>query len=120
LKLELQYKSEDEWTKCFEIENFKVPPVAYLGFSAETGELSDNHDIITVRTQNLYMKNPGQGSRPSAPNASGGKAGSFMVREKKSSSSWTWFFMKFIFFGLALTGGYVGFTIYRTRQRDRF
>lgn len=118
LRLELQYKSEDEWTQCFEIENFKVPPVAYLGFSAETGELSDNHDIISVKSQNLYKKNPG--SKPANPNAAGGKAGSFMVREKKSSGSWTWFFMKFILFGLALTGGYVGFTIYRTRQRDRF
>lgn len=119
MRLELQYKQEDEWTQCFELENFKVPPVAYLGFSAETGELSDNHDIISVKTQNLYKKNPG-GGKPSNPNAAGGKAGSFMVREKKTGGSWTWFFMKFILFGLALTGAYVGFTVYRTRQRDRF
>lgn len=125
LKLDLQYKSENEWTECFDIPNFKVPPVAYLGFSAETGELSDNHDIITVHTSNLYQHNSGS----NAANAGGGpskgsgkKTGSSYVRPQttKSSGGWGWFFMKFILFGLALTGAYVGFTIYRARQRDRF
>ncbi|KAL1606509.1 hypothetical protein SLS60_003914 [Paraconiothyrium brasiliense] len=115
LKLDLQYKQEDEWTECFEIENFKVPPVAYLGFSAETGELSDNHDIISVRTQNLYMK----GGASSSSNT-GKKTGSSAVRPKESSGSWGWFLFKFVLFGLALTGAYVGFTVYRARQRDRF
>lgn len=97
--------------------NFKVPPVAYLGFSAETGELSDNHDIVSVKTQNLYMRSGGGSSAGST-----GKAGSttYKPQAPKSSSSWTWFFMKFVLFGLAVTGAYVGFTIYRARQRDRF
>lgn len=42
-----------------------------------------------------------------------------MSRDREGGS-WTWFLMKFILFGLALTGAYVGFTIYRTKQRDRF
>ncbi|KAF2686246.1 vesicular integral-membrane protein VIP36 precursor [Lentithecium fluviatile CBS 122367] len=118
LKLELQYKSEDEWTSCFEIENFKVPPVAYLGFSAETGELHDNHDIISVKTQNLYMR-PGAGSSGST----GKTASSTTFGKNKDAAgggSWMWFFLKFVFFGLAVTGAYVGFTVYRARQRDRF
>jgi mannose-binding lectin 2 len=122
LRLELQYKSEDEWTQCFEIPNYKVPPVAYLGFSAETGELSDNHDIISVKSLNLYKKNPGSSSSTTG-SSKGGKTASSMTREKQDSSSggsWTWFLLKFVLFGLALTGAYVGFTVYRTRQRDRF
>ncbi|KAF2735936.1 vesicular integral-membrane protein VIP36 precursor [Polyplosphaeria fusca] len=118
LKLDLQYKAEDEWTECFDIPNFKIPPVAYLGFSAETGELSDNHDIISVKTLNLYQHNTGSNAQAAA--ASGGKAGSTINRGKKEGGSWTWFFMKFIFFGLAITGAYVGFTVYRAKQRDRF
>ncbi|EAT76252.2 hypothetical protein SNOG_16427 [Parastagonospora nodorum SN15] len=118
LKLELQYKSVDEWTTCFDIPNFKVPPVAYLGFSAETGELSDNHDIITVKSHNLYRKNPGANSGVN-PNT-GKKTASSMTRERESSGSWTWFLVKFVLFGLALTGAYVGYTVYRTKQRDRF
>ncbi|KAF1917237.1 vesicular integral-membrane protein VIP36 precursor [Ampelomyces quisqualis] len=118
LKLELQYKSEGEWTQCFDIPNFKVPPVAYLGFSAETGELSDNHDIISVKSHNLYKKNPGAAS--SNPGSTGAKKASSMTRERQNEGSWTWFLVKFVLFGLALTGAYVGYTVYRTKQRDRF
>lgn len=119
LKLDLQYKAEDDWTECFEIPNFKVPPVAYLGFSAETGELSDNHDIISVRTNNLYKHNTG--SNAAAAAAGGGStSGSSAPHRAKEGGSWTWFFMKFILFGLAITGGYVGYTAYRAKQRDRF
>jgi mannose-binding lectin 2 len=112
------YKSEDEWTECFEIPNFKVPPVAYLGFSAETGELSDNHDIVSVKTQNLYQHNTG--SNAAAAQSSPGKGGSIPHKGKKDGGSWSWFFLKFVLFGLACTGAYVGFTVYRARQRDRF
>ena len=104
-------------TKCFELPEFKVPPVAYLGFSAETGELSDNHDIISVQSTNLYKKNPGAASSSSGE---GYKTASSMSRERPSEGSWTWTFVKFVMFGLALTGAYVGFTVYRARQRDRF
>lgn len=40
LKLELQYKNENEWTTCFRVENVNLPAVAYLGFTADTGELT--------------------------------------------------------------------------------
>ncbi|KAF2015491.1 vesicular integral-membrane protein VIP36 precursor [Aaosphaeria arxii CBS 175.79] len=122
LKLDLQYKAEDEWTECFNIANFKVPPVAYLGFSAETGELSDNHDIVYVSTKNLYKHNTGTNAAGAAAGGGGGsgKTASSYSRPQKESGSWTWFFIKFVLFGLALTGAYVGYTVYRTRQRDRF
>jgi len=126
LKLELSYKTENEWTTCFEIADFKAPPVAYLGFSAETGELSDNHDIISVKTQNLYKRNGGANAGSAAKAGSTDKklktasSATRPVAGQKTGSSWTWFFMKFIFFGLAVTGAYVGFTVYRAKQRDRF
>ncbi|KAI0114964.1 concanavalin A-like lectin/glucanase domain-containing protein [Daldinia grandis] len=113
LKLELQYQSEDEWKLCFETnEPPAIPAVTYLGFSAETGELSDNHDIISIDAKNLYVTGgsaskptPGKGSvKSSQPKESGG-------------SSWTWFFFKFIAFGLAVGGAYVGFTAYRANKK---
>lgn len=114
LKLELQYKNEESWELCFETnEPPTIPSVAYLGFSAETGELSDNHDIISVATKNLYDTKGKEGSAPykSSPGkASQGKA-------KKEGGSWTWFFLKvFLFCGL-VGGGYVGYTAWRTQQR---
>lgn len=59
LTLQLQYKSEGQWTECFSItpadgRPIKLPSTAYLGFSAHTGELSDNFDVIEVETRNLY------------------------------------------------------------------
>ncbi|KAK4561705.1 hypothetical protein LTR86_004384 [Recurvomyces mirabilis] len=119
LTVDVMYKKEDEWTRCFEVPNVKLPAVTYLGFSAETGELSDNHDIIRVETKNLYSpsgstntgaagsKDYSRGKgRPSKPASSGG--------------SWFWFFMRFVIFGLVVAGAYVGWTVYRARQRDRF
>lgn len=121
LKLDLMYKKEDEWTPCFEIKDFKVPPVAYLGFSAETGELSDNFDIINVATKNLYMPHGmATGSGSSSKNKGSSSSSKYGSKSSGQSEggSWTWFFLKFVIFGLVLTGAYVGFTAYRTHQRN--
>ena len=82
LKVELQYKAENEWTECFETEAFKLPQTAYLGFSAHTGELTDNHDIISVNSYNLHIrqntgasKSSDRGSRAKAQSWRGQRAG---------------------------------------------
>ena len=116
LKLELQYKAEGEWTLCFETsEPPSIPQVAYLGFSAETGELSDNHDIISVAAKNLYSASsskiiPGNSRRKGSKSAGGRKG-------DKKKGSWTWFFIKIVLVVLAVGGGYVGYTAYRTQNR---
>ena len=118
LTVDLMYKKEDEWTRCFEVPNVKLPSVTYLGFSAETGELSDKHDIIKVETKNLYS--------PSGRTGTGAAGSKDYSRSKgrpkkaKQSGGWFWFFIKFLMFGLAVAGAYVGFTMYRSRQKDRF
>lgn len=85
-----------------------------MGFSAETGELSENHDIISVSTKNLYSTN--RNTKMSSKDGSR-KYG----RKSRKSGGWGWFFMKFIIFGIVVTGGYVGFTFWRTqRNRSRF
>jgi mannose-binding lectin 2 len=118
LKLELQYKNEGEWTLCFETnEPPSIPQVAYLGFSAETGELSDNHDIISINAKNLYQAAGSTGSTggKSTPGGTRGKK----VAPKKEGGSWTWFFVKTIFFFLLVGGGYVGYTAWRTNSNKR-
>ncbi|KAK7422353.1 hypothetical protein QQX98_001632 [Neonectria punicea] len=115
LKLELQYKDEDDWMLCFESEEPPaIPNIAYVGFTAETGELSDNHDIISVTAKNLYIQpgnKPGQaGSKSRGKNAKKNK--------KKSGSSWTWFFTKVILFFLVVGGAYVCFTAWRAKSKS--
>lgn len=115
LKLELMYKSEDEWTLCFETnEPPAIPQVAYLGFSAETGELSDNHDIISINAKNLYQTQ--STNKPTPGSGRGRKAAT-----QEGGSSWTWFFFKIFFFCALVGGGYVGFTAWRAKSnRHRY
>ncbi|KAL8866377.1 MAG: hypothetical protein Q9174_006339, partial [Haloplaca sp. 1 TL-2023] len=119
LKVDLQYK-ENEWTECFETGPLILPSVSYLGFSAETGELSDNHDIISVTTSNKYI-NKGyteQGSTTTDSNKGGRKGRQF--NQQREGGSWKWFFFKVILFFGVVVGGYVGWTMYRANQRGRF
>lgn len=41
------------WAPCFSIDGVKLPTGYYFGMSATTGDLSDNHDIISIRTYEL-------------------------------------------------------------------
>ncbi|KUI59572.1 hypothetical protein VP1G_06806 [Cytospora mali] len=116
LKLELQYKNENDWVLCFETnEPPAIPTVAYLGFSSETGELSDNHDIVSISAKNLYASNP-----VSTPGSSRKKGSG--PRKNKKGSSWTWFLLKIVMFAIVAGGAYVGYTAWRTNnlKRSRF
>ncbi|KAJ3507976.1 hypothetical protein NM208_g15886 [Fusarium decemcellulare] len=120
LKLELQYKVEDEWQTCFELdEPPAVPNIAYVGFTAETGELSDNHDIISVTAKNLYTQ-PGSGGGKASPGGKnkGRKSTSKNNSSKQQGGSWTWFFTKIILFIIVAGGAYVGYTAYRTKSKS--
>ncbi|KIX06093.1 uncharacterized protein Z518_04067 [Rhinocladiella mackenziei CBS 650.93] len=118
LSLQLQYKAADSWIDCFTLEPtedqpLKMPNTAYLGFSAHTGELSDNFDIISVETRNLY--NPvaaDAGRRTAAAARAKGRA-----RREGKSGGWGWFFFKIILFAGLVGGGYVGYTQYKEKQR---
>lgn len=117
--MQLQYKSTDSWVDCFTIDtsNFdrpiKVPNTSYLGFSAHTGELSDNFDIISVETRNLYD--------PQGPSAGrGANHGTRLTpSQPKKSGGWGWFFFKIIFFIMLIGGGYVGWTKYKANAKNQ-
>lgn len=118
----LQYKTEGQWTECFGVRpdsgrQIKMPSTAYLGFSAHTGELSDNFDIINVETRNLY--NPtGSGSTGPTTNT-GGRSSQKPVKIKQpgSGGGWFWFFFKILMFGGVCAGGYYGYKTYKSKQR---
>lgn len=118
LLMEVMYKREDEWTMCFEVENVKLPTVTYLGLSAHTGELSDNFDIYRLDTRNLYTT--GGNKQSQGQNQKGKSSSKAKSKSHSSGGTWTWFLLKFVLFGLVVTGAYVGFTVYRAQRRDRF
>jgi len=114
LKLELKYQNNEDWTTCFEAGDVTLPSVSYLGFSAETGELSDNFDIVSVETSNLYQTTPGETTAgASRPGGRGGKGRPTL----KQSSGWGWTLVKIIlFFGICGLG-YAVYTTYRTSKK---
>ena len=118
-KVELQYKKDapsDEWTECFETGPIKLPQTAYLGFSAETGELSDNHDILAVNSYNLHIRQvPNRSKDTQGPRP--GVAKPYNPGGEKERGSWRWFFLKIVILVIVLVGGYVGYTMYRASRR---
>jgi lectin, mannose-binding 2 len=130
LDVSLSYDAEHkQWEKCFSLPNVKLPSVAYLGFSAETGELSDNHDLVSVETRNLYELNQGQHAGSAAGAAAGaaaapeksGKRRKKGLKEGGRRRSWTWLLVKFVLLGFVIAGVYIGYTAYRSQKsRSRF
>jgi mannose-binding lectin 2 len=115
LKLELQYKNENDWQTCFDVDSPpNIPNISYLGFSAETGELSDNHDIISIRAKNLYNSPSVSGSKAKP----GGKDRKPVTSKGQSGGSWLWFLTKVVIFLVVVGGAYVGFTAYRARSKS--
>jgi len=41
------------WTPCFTVDGVTLPTGYHFGVSATTGDLSDNHDIISIKTYEL-------------------------------------------------------------------
>ncbi|KAF9910627.1 hypothetical protein BX616_010823 [Lobosporangium transversale] len=53
LTFQIQTVAWDQWDPCFTLYDVKLPPLSYLGFTAVTGEVHDNHDIISVTTSTM-------------------------------------------------------------------
>jgi len=45
--------AEGKWKECFSVNGVQLPTLNYIGVSAATGELSDDHDVISIKTYEL-------------------------------------------------------------------
>lgn len=41
------------WAECFQVKGVKLPTGYYFGVSATTGDLSDKHDVLSIRLYEL-------------------------------------------------------------------
>lgn len=49
------FANKAAWKECFSVKDIKLPTGYYFGISATTGDLSDNHDILSVRLFELDL-----------------------------------------------------------------
>ena len=50
LSVSVDVDGNGSWRLCFERNNLILPTGYFMGFTAATGDLTDNHDVIAVRT----------------------------------------------------------------------
>lgn len=46
-------ENKNQWKECFKSAKVKLPTGYYLGASATTGDLSDNHDLLSLKFYEL-------------------------------------------------------------------
>jgi len=114
------------WAQCFVAEGVRLPTGLYMGVTAATGDLSDNHDVISIKTYMLdapaTMSLEDRGMIiPSSVNAAPHRD---HIDDIPPSMSWLKFFFYFFLsiIGLAIVGG-IAFVFYQRKQetsRKRF
>lgn len=53
LTVSTDIEGKNEWKECFSTKGVRLPTGYFFGATAATGELSDNHDIISIKTYQL-------------------------------------------------------------------
>lgn len=107
LDVKIHYKAWDDWTSCFTLKNISLPEVPFLGFSALTGDVSDDHDIIGVTTYSAILSNT---------NNPRGK----IQLEESASSGWFWNLVKIVLFVGVIAGALYGYKIYSLKSAQSF
>ncbi|KAJ7099427.1 legume-like lectin family-domain-containing protein [Mycena belliarum] len=108
LDVKVQYRAWDEWTDCFYKEKVDLINAPFLGFSAMTGDVFDNHDIIAVTTYSAVL---------SLASAQRDKPGiTFFSRGPDSEGTWLGFFFKVALFAGVCAGAYYGYEEYKRRK----
>ena len=49
--MKLDIENKQQWSDCMEVSGVRLPTGYYFGISSSTGELSDIHDVISVKVK---------------------------------------------------------------------
>lgn len=137
LSLDLDYQQKGTWQSCFTLDytEYEIPQGSFLGFSARTGQLHENHEIHGVRVYSL--RNP-PSSYPELLEIDRGlpaaqrttsysndfSAGSNKNKNKnksrasKQGGSWWGFFGKILLVILVVAVAFVGYGIWITKNKQ--
>ncbi|CDO57378.1 hypothetical protein DV495_004558 [Geotrichum candidum] len=137
LAVDLDIKGQNKWQNCFVITDtskLNLPRSTFMGFSARTGELSENHDLHRVQVYSL--RNPPQSyaelvrgdagdlARPASnyDDVYGNQYGSSGTSSSSGGGfgAWLWFLFKSIaFLAVAAALGVVGYGLYVTKNKKQ-
>lgn len=141
LSLDLDVKETNRWKSCFVLnhDELEIPQGAFLGFSARTGQLHENHELHRVQVYSL--RNPPQtykqlleldeGTRPSRDESRTAQmrrtveAQRSALRSKNGElakskrGSWFGLFIKFLLVIFGILVVFVGYGIYITKNKQR-
>lgn len=123
LKVSMDIDGKNGWKECFEVNGIKLPLGYYFGASAATGELADNHDVISMKMYELDAEE-GQAEYWGLPSAEMSEAPRVHVDDVRSSMSGWKIFLVIILaiIGLCVCGvvGYLIFNKDNDYSRKRF
>ncbi|KAJ7935328.1 legume-like lectin family-domain-containing protein [Mycena leptocephala] len=108
LDVKIQFKAWDDWTDCFRKEKVDLISAPFLGFSAMTGDVSDQHDIISVTTYSAVLS-PASAQRDKP-------ATTFFSRGPEGKGTWLGFFFKLFLFAGVCAGAYYGYEAYKRKN----
>ncbi|XP_057297785.1 vesicular integral-membrane protein VIP36-like [Hydractinia symbiolongicarpus] len=123
-RLTIQYDIEDEnkWVECLDKYGVELPTGYYFGLSAQTGDLSDNHDIISMKFYELDAEEEGGDGEdyskivPRAQDAEGEREHTEdLPTTTRKQRAFNWFMVILIIIAI---GGLIGFFYYQKHQKD--
>ncbi|CAM9375667.1 vesicular integral-membrane protein VIP36-like isoform X1 [Lampetra fluviatilis] len=62
LTVMLDVDNRDEWRECLDVAGVSLPTGYHFGASAVTGDLSDNHDVVSLKLYELSVERPAEDS----------------------------------------------------------
>ena len=112
------------WKECFAINNVKLPTGYYFGVTATTGDLSDAHDIIGIKTYELdTVPGVNKDERPYIIPEAPDVTIKLHEQQKPKEETPAWSGMKKFFIGLFITLAVIvlvviGIMIYQNQQEN--
>jgi len=98
---------------CFEVDGVKLPTGLYVGFTSATGDLTDNHDVVSFKIWQLDSKTDAGKRHEMKPEVLNLAPKEAVKEESPSGSGWGFF----TFLLVLIIGGGVGFYYYQEREK---
>ncbi|XP_047448433.1 lectin, mannose-binding 2-like b isoform X2 [Mugil cephalus] len=127
LTLMVDVDGKQEWRDCAEVTGVRLPTGYFFGASSATGDLSDNHDIISMKLYQLTVEKTAEEQEEeeeevTIPRVDNMKQFQVEVEEEGMSALHFFFTLLFSILGLGVLGvvGMVMYGRWKENKRKRF